>query len=52
MSQTFGEIWQIAFVVRDIDSAMDYWTRTLGVGTILRKTKNRILKLHLPRPLL
>ena len=32
MSRIFGEIRQIAFVVRDIDQAMEYWARTLGVG--------------------
>ncbi|WP_220348412.1 hypothetical protein [Alkalilimnicola ehrlichii] len=28
MSRLFGEIRQIAFVVRDIDQAMPYWART------------------------
>jgi len=32
MSQKFGEIRQIAFVVRSIDDALRYWTETLGVG--------------------
>ena len=32
MSRFFGDIRQIAFIVRDIDEAMKYWTTTLGVG--------------------
>lgn len=32
MSRFFGDIRQIAFIVRDIDKAMKYWTATLGVG--------------------
>jgi hypothetical protein len=32
MSRVFGEMRQIAFVVRDLEKALDYWTRTLGVG--------------------
>jgi hypothetical protein len=32
MSRRFGNIRQIAFVVRDIEQALGYWTRTLGVG--------------------
>ena len=32
MSRIFGEMRQIAFVVRDLEKALDYWTRTLGVG--------------------
>jgi catechol 2,3-dioxygenase-like lactoylglutathione lyase family enzyme len=32
MSRSFGAIRQIAFVVHDLDRALDYWTRTLGVG--------------------
>jgi len=32
MSRRFGTIRQIAFVVRDIEQALGYWTRTLGVG--------------------
>ena len=37
MSQKFGEMRQIAFVVRDIDKAMKYWTQTLGVGPFFVK---------------
>lgn len=32
MSTTYGAIRQIAFVVRDLEPALDYWTRTLGIG--------------------
>ena len=32
MSQLFGSVRQIAFVVRDLDRALRYWTATLGVG--------------------
>ena len=40
MSRLFGSIRQIAFVVRDIDVALRYWTETLGVGPffVLRRT--------------
>ncbi|MDB5448599.1 MAG: hypothetical protein JWQ97_3916 [Phenylobacterium sp.] len=27
-----GEVMQMAFVVRDFDAALDFWTRTMGVG--------------------
>lgn len=32
MSRFFGEIRQVAYVVPDIEAAMDYWARVLGVG--------------------
>jgi catechol 2,3-dioxygenase-like lactoylglutathione lyase family enzyme len=32
MSRLFGAMRQIAFVVRDLDRALHYWTNTLGVG--------------------
>lgn len=32
MSRHFGEIRQIAFVVRDLRQTLQYWTETLGVG--------------------
>ncbi|QGZ65988.1 VOC family protein [Paraburkholderia acidisoli] len=32
MSRYFGEIRQAGYVVRDIEAAMDYWSRVLGVG--------------------
>jgi catechol 2,3-dioxygenase-like lactoylglutathione lyase family enzyme len=32
MSRFLGEIRQLGYVVHDIEAAMDYWSRTLGVG--------------------
>jgi catechol 2,3-dioxygenase-like lactoylglutathione lyase family enzyme len=32
MSRFFGEIRQVAYVVPDIEAAMEYWARGLGVG--------------------
>jgi len=32
MSTLFGEIRQLGYVVKDIEAAMDYWSKTLGVG--------------------
>jgi len=32
MSRHFGEIRQNGYVVRDIEAAMEHWTRVLGVG--------------------
>ena len=32
MSRFFGEINQAGYVVTDIEAAMDYWSRVLGVG--------------------
>jgi hypothetical protein len=32
MSRFFGEIRQLGYVVPDIEAAMDYWSRVLGVG--------------------
>ena len=32
MSRLFGPMRQIAFVVRDLDAALRYWTEVLGVG--------------------
>src|SRR5512134_1649331 len=32
MSRRFGTIRQIAFVVRDLERALGYWTETLGIG--------------------
>ena len=37
MSRRFGEIRQIAFVVPDIDAAMNYWSGTLGIGPFFIK---------------
>ena len=32
MSRHFGAIRQLGYVVHDIEAAMDYWSKTLGVG--------------------
>jgi hypothetical protein len=32
VSKFFGEIRQLGYVVPDIEAAMDYWSRVLGVG--------------------
>jgi len=32
MSRFFGEIRQVAYLVDDIEAAMDYWANVLGVG--------------------
>jgi catechol 2,3-dioxygenase-like lactoylglutathione lyase family enzyme len=32
MSIVFGGMRQLAFVVRDLPSSLNYWTRTLGIG--------------------
>lgn len=32
MSRFLGEMRQLAFVVRDLDRALEYWTKTLDVG--------------------
>ena len=32
MSRFLGEIRQLGYVVPDIEAAMDYWSKTLGVG--------------------
>jgi hypothetical protein len=32
MSRFFGEIRQAGYVVRDIEAAMDYWSRVMGIG--------------------
>jgi hypothetical protein len=37
VSRLFGEIRQIAFVVEDIDRAMDYWSNVLGIGPFFIK---------------
>jgi len=36
MSRMFGSVRQIGFVVRDLDRALEYWTKTLGVGPFFR----------------
>ncbi|MES2824892.1 MAG: VOC family protein [Pseudomonadota bacterium] len=39
MSKVFGEIRQLAFVVKNIDEAMKYWAEVLGVGPFFIKRK-------------
>jgi hypothetical protein len=41
VSRLYGEMRQIAFVVRDLDAALRHWTETVGVGPffMLRKLK-------------
>jgi len=36
MSRVFGSVRQLGFVVRDLDRALEYWTKTLGVGPFFR----------------
>jgi catechol 2,3-dioxygenase-like lactoylglutathione lyase family enzyme len=32
MSRFFGEIRQVAYIVPDIEAAMDHWSRVMGIG--------------------
>lgn len=36
MSRTFGPVFQIAYVVEDMEAAIAHWTRTMGVGPFSR----------------
>lgn len=36
MSRAFGPIFQIAYVVEDVEAHIDHWTRTMGVGPFFR----------------
>lgn len=36
MSRLFGRIFQICWVVEDMDAAITHWTRTMGVGPFVR----------------
>jgi catechol 2,3-dioxygenase-like lactoylglutathione lyase family enzyme len=36
MSRLFGPIFQIAYVVEDMEKALDHWTSTMGVGPFFR----------------
>jgi hypothetical protein len=36
MSRAFGEIFQVAYVVSDVEAHIDHWTRTMGVGPFFR----------------
>lgn len=46
MSRFFGEIRQLGYVVKDIEAAMDYWSRTLGVGPWFYNPKVPIVNYH------
>ena len=39
VSKVFGEIRQLAFVVPDIDVAMEYWANSLGIGPFFIKRR-------------
>lgn len=39
MSRHFGQIRQLGYVVDDIEAAMDYWSRSLGVGPFFYKER-------------
>ena len=39
MSRFFGQIRQAGYVVDDIEKAMDYWSRVLGVGPFFYKER-------------
>ena len=39
MSRHFGQIRQAGYVVPDIEAAMDYWSRVLGVGPFFYNPK-------------
>ena len=39
MSRFFGQIRQAGYVVPDIEAAMDYWSRVLGVGPFFYNPK-------------
>jgi hypothetical protein len=36
MSRLFGDIFQLAYVVEDLDAAMAHWTQNIGVGPFYR----------------
>jgi hypothetical protein len=46
MSRRFGEIRQIAFVVPNIDAAMNYWSGTLGIGPFYIKRSLTFTAFH------
>ena len=49
MSVFFGEIRQLGYVVPDIEAAMDYWSRVLGVGPFFYDAARAGGELHLSR---
>ena len=46
MSVLFGEIRQLGYVVPDIEAAMDYWAKTLGVGPWFYAPRVPVEKFH------
>ena len=46
MSRYFGEIRQVAYLVPDIEAAMDHWSRVLGVGPWYYNPKVPIRNYH------
>lgn len=46
MSRFFGEIRQVAYLVSDIEAAMDHWSRVLGVGPWYYNPKVPIRNYH------
>jgi catechol 2,3-dioxygenase-like lactoylglutathione lyase family enzyme len=46
MSRFFGEIRQVAYLVPDIETAMDHWSRVLGVGPWYYNPKVPIRNYH------
>jgi catechol 2,3-dioxygenase-like lactoylglutathione lyase family enzyme len=36
MSRAFGPIFQVAYVVEDVEAHIDHWTRVMGVGPFFR----------------
>jgi catechol 2,3-dioxygenase-like lactoylglutathione lyase family enzyme len=46
MSRHFGEIRQVAYLVPDIEAAMDHWARVLGVGPWYYNPKVPIRNYH------
>ena len=49
MSRFFGEIRQAGYVVHDIEKAMDYWSRELGIGPWFYNRTRADRELPLPR---
>ncbi len=43
MSQPDGQIMQIAYVINDMDRALEHWTQTLGVGPFFLIEKIEII---------
>ena len=46
MSRFFGEIRQVAYMVPDIEAAMDHWSRVMGIGPWFYNPKVPIRNYH------